>query len=481
MFSSYNLLVVTIALVLSMSTHFAAADSDVINVHGSGTTNPSKCIWKLMGMFMAQSKILTHMTYRAVGSTTGIKEFLGDKDASNPDTPLNDFGAGDVPVSNSQYKTLTSKGIDMLHIPFVLGSISFFHNIPNVPEGSSGLNVTGCLLAKIFDTSIRVWDHPDIIKINPHLADMLPSTDYPISVGRRVEGSSSTASITKYLYESCVEEWPKTKVGKVINWDKTTMECQGSQGMTDCIRDNKGAIGYMDSGHGWKEKLTEIELENNAGTYLSSKQAKERDGIASAAANAKIPSSAEENFGNVHLINMNGTNTWPIVAMSYIYVRKNFAEHQESEKQAGLVKLFLQSLFDTEYISECDEFGFTQVPDDVRNTALAGIESVDFGGVEWIFEKDTAAYKGAGPYVISSKRKVWNSADDNTNVAVQKNDQTSSSNDDSNSKPALIMSIISIVLWGCALILFLFTKLGNKKEKNILLSEESKNPEKEIA
>jgi len=42
MFSSYNLLVVTIALVLSMSTHFAAADSDVINVHGSGTTNPSK-------------------------------------------------------------------------------------------------------------------------------------------------------------------------------------------------------------------------------------------------------------------------------------------------------------------------------------------------------------------------------------------------------------------------------------------------------
>ena len=340
-----------------------------------------------MGMFMAQSKILTHMTYRAVGSTTGIKEFLGDKDASNPDRPLNDFGAGDVPVSNSQYKTLTSKGIDMvsvfivhnalfpnirltliypdfsdllfpissydivkLHIPFVLGSISFFHNIPNVPEGSSGLNVSGCLLAKIFDTSIRVWDHPDIIKINPHLADMLPSTDYPISVGRRVEGSSSTGSITKvnpmlefqcssmilrqrnfnvsfhlshvhyvyvffntlmfsiyiyqYLYESCVEEWPKTKVGKVINWDKTTMECQGSQGMTDCIRDNKGAIGYMDSGHGWKEKLTEIELENNASTYLSSKQAEERDGIASAAANAKIPSSAEEFFGNVHLINM---------------------------------------------------------------------------------------------------------------------------------------------------------------------------------
>jgi len=83
--------------------------------------------------------------------------------------------------------------------------------------------------------------------------------------------------------------------------------------------------------------------------------------------------------------------------------------------------------------------------------------------------------------IISSKRKVWNSADDNTNVAVQKKDQASSSNDDSNSKPALIMSIISIVLWGCALILFLFTKLGNKKENNILLSEESKNPEKEIA
>ena len=56
----------------------------------------------------------TRAVYRAVGSSTGYKEFIGAKDATLSDgkfvdadndeitttkfTPLNDFGAGDIPM-----------------------------------------------------------------------------------------------------------------------------------------------------------------------------------------------------------------------------------------------------------------------------------------------------------------------------------------------------------------------------------------------
>ena len=39
-------------------------------------------------------------------------------------------------------------------------------------------------------------------------------------------------------------------VGKEVDWPYDTMECEVSGGMTSCIRDNEGAIGYIDSGHG---------------------------------------------------------------------------------------------------------------------------------------------------------------------------------------------------------------------------------------
>ena len=86
-------------------------DGEVYSIHGSGTTNPSKCIWHIMSLFEERSRVKTHLTYRAVGSSTGQAEFLG---ADNTDdngidsagnsvvlashVPYNDFGAGDIPI-----------------------------------------------------------------------------------------------------------------------------------------------------------------------------------------------------------------------------------------------------------------------------------------------------------------------------------------------------------------------------------------------
>lgn len=82
--------------------------------------------------------------------------------------------------------------------------------------------MTACLLARVFDGDIKTWDHDDIAEINPGLD--VPK-DYPIFVGRRVLGSSSTYSITNYLYAQCPrgldnpKGWPVDKVSHICTSD----------------------------------------------------------------------------------------------------------------------------------------------------------------------------------------------------------------------------------------------------------------------
>ena len=93
------------------------------------------------------------------------RRFLG---ASNGNEALNDFGAGDIPTSAERYAAITAAGREMLHIPFIMGGIGVFHSVPTEQLGTNGeLDLTGCILAKIFPLQITKWDDPEILEINP--------------------------------------------------------------------------------------------------------------------------------------------------------------------------------------------------------------------------------------------------------------------------------------------------------------------------
>jgi len=396
------------SIIAVYSSTWAVQSHEVLSIHGSGTTNPSKCIWMMMQRFMDRAKLPLHLTYRAVGSSTGQYEFLGVNNTGvNAYVPYNYFGSGDIPIPTNTYNELQSRNIEIVHLPFVIGAITLFHNVPGVPEGPDGLNLTSCLVAKIFKREITIWDDEEILNVNPNLKNLLPSSNFPIKVARRVLGSSSTASVTEYLNVGCPEEWSADMVGSTISWHPDTMECEGSEEMTSCIRDNEGAIGYIDAGHGHEEGLIEIELKNADGNYISSKRAAENGGIGDAAGGT--PGDAKENFGEVKLLNKPGAFTWPIVAMSYIYARTDLSFIEEPAEQS-LLKTFLQySLFDEEEIEYCSQFGFVPVPEAVRQVALNGIAalSVNASAPKWEIETETLPGVGQGDYVISTKRRTY--------------------------------------------------------------------------
>ena len=95
-------------LVIALPTTKANHTSSILSLHGSGTTNPSKCLWAILDQFMDRIKVPTRLTYRAVGSITGQEEFKGDN--SNFNNSLIDFGSGDIPFSTDDYNNLKSAG-----------------------------------------------------------------------------------------------------------------------------------------------------------------------------------------------------------------------------------------------------------------------------------------------------------------------------------------------------------------------------------
>jgi ABC-type phosphate transport system substrate-binding protein len=285
-------IIASLLLFVVSLTH--AQSAITIGLHGSGTTNPSQCYWHIMDQFRTQSKLPVHMTYRAVGSSTGQVEFFGDGFVSD-----NDFGSGDVPLNENVFESFPAGSV--IHLPVLLGTYGIYHSLPSADE----LFLTPCLLARIMSREITDWSDPEVLQVNPQLKIANP---FPITVARRAFGSSSTRIMTAYLQKSCPSSWPEAMVGNVIEWPTDTLACIGSTGMVECIRDTPGTIGYLDGGSaeqlmGESSVIKEVAVKNSDGVYLTSQEARLRGGVLAATENTEIPASLDRSFANVNLLN----------------------------------------------------------------------------------------------------------------------------------------------------------------------------------
>jgi ABC-type phosphate transport system substrate-binding protein len=392
-------------------------DPDVIKIDGTGTTNPSIFFWQIMERFRARSRADFEMTYRAVGSSTGQKEFSqvtsGDYSSS-----LTDFGAGDIPMDATSYASIVGAGRKMIHVPFSLGAIGIFHSVPVSEVGTDGLKLTPCLLAKIFSGQITSWDHADIVAQNPNL--QVPSGQ-KIIVGHRIYGSSSTGGTTGYLNSKCPNDWKNIDggaamgEGSTVTWPVTTSgvdwdfrPVEGSGGMKSLIAGTKYAIGYLDAGHGHQRNFQEISLQNEDGTFLTSKESMAQNGITAAAANVGTLPSADGDWSNVNLYSKTGQHTWPIVLISYMYVHENMQAW--SSDKVGLFKAFVDYVLSVEGQTLVTKYGFAKVPSSMNTWQATWTTLIQkpVNVTDFSFESSTEAWAGQAITKISTKRDTYN-------------------------------------------------------------------------
>ena len=209
---------------------------------------------------------------------------------------------------------------------------------------------------------------------------------------------------------------PKDLTGELPSWPISTatfLDCSGSAGVTKCLLENSGSIGYIDSGHGLDAGLDEVRLQSTTdpSVFFHSQMG---TNISEAIMTNLLPINATEDFSNVSFLNQNTTTmTWPLILMTYIYVRTDLPSFLVEPNEQTLLVAFLRTFFNSDYVNTCSKlYGFTAMNDIPAmkiygETAIALVERsiVNASATKWIFESKTAPIVGAGPYVFSTKRK----------------------------------------------------------------------------
>lgn len=365
-------------------------------LHGSGTTNPSKIIWYAMDRLEERSRSPIHMTYRSVGSGTGKTDW-GEvvRAPASGDFASTDYGLPDTAAS-------------YLQLPFQIGAVSVFHTLPNVKSGA--LKISACTLAKIYTGVIKSWNDADI-KADTGLT--LPAQT--IHVVMRSDGSSSTTGLQGYMTAACPASYSGGVTGNKFPLTGDQYHAvQGSDGVRREIAAREYSIGYLDAGHGHADDLAEFSLKNANNAWVVT-----LPGDPEGKTSANIPSvvtpeiitslgTFKGDLSVVNLFNKPGAKTWPICAFTYLHVRTSY----DDAETASLVKAFVKYILSEEIQAKVSAFDFfpldTTLRDAVTNAA-AGINIT--GATEWLFESSTSTEadttKSMGYKTFSGKRQAY--------------------------------------------------------------------------
>lgn len=310
------------------------------SIAASGASFPDAFYQEAIVAFGDESDL--EVTYNPTGSGTGKEEFGGNLvDFAGTDSLVKD---GDGPAAGS-----------FLYVPTVAAPITISYNLSGVED----LQLDADALAGIFQGTITKWDDEAIAADNPD-AD-LPSKD--IVMVHRADGSGTTTNFTKYL-DKATEAWTLGS-GDTVAWPADSQAGQKNTGVAQLIKDNDGAIGYVDLSDAEATQLTFAAIENKAGEFV----APTLEGASAALAGAVV---AEDL--SYDPLDADGAEAYPITAPTYLLVRTTYADQATLDNVKGFITYLL-----TEGQDLAETVSYAKLPDELREQALAQLEKPTVG------------------------------------------------------------------------------------------------------
>jgi len=232
------------------------------------------------------------MRYLIVGTSEGIKQIA--------------HGAGDFAAGEAQLTDKERKEGSLIELPVVLIAIVPIYNLP---ETHQELRLSGEVLAEIFLGDLKMWDAPQIGKLNPEIA--LPKL--PIQVVNRPAGKGSNYVFTDFL--STVSSKFRDQVGITPSPKWPVGEpAERSSDMVDKVKNSPGSIGYVEYQYAVKNSVPQAAVLNRAGRFVRASP----ESVTAACQAAEAP--GWKSF-SASLINTPGWDSFPITSFSWIYLR----------------------------------------------------------------------------------------------------------------------------------------------------------------
>jgi phosphate ABC transporter phosphate-binding protein len=349
--------IITITIVVSafVSYLYFAQPLQTVTLTGEGATFPAPLLNQIITSYH-NTKNNIQITYNPTGSSNGIKS-LAAKSV--------DFACSDAPLSTSD----SAKAPNVLHIPETVGAVTVAYNLGGI---STGLNLTGKVIADIFSGKITKWNDPSIQDLNT-----VTMPDNNITVVHRSDGSGTTFIFTKYL-SSTSQAWTShIGSGKTVEWP-VGLGASGNTGVASVVQANPYAIGYIELAYILENNMTVAAVQNPSGKCvipsLSSTET-----AAQSAASTGLPK-GNEVWSDVSLLNAAGNEAYPIVSFSYtmVYKELNVVLGMTSDRADALVKFLWWMVHDGQGLAS--GLSYAQLPVNVVQANEVSIRSITFNG-----------------------------------------------------------------------------------------------------
>ena len=300
------------------------------DVTGAGASFPAPIYSKWASAFNTATGV--RINYQSVGSGAGIKQIKAK---------TVDFGATDMPLKDDE---LAKEGL--VQFPTVIGGVVPVVNVKGIQPGQ--LKLTGEVLGNIYLGTIKKWNDPAIVALNPGLA--LP--DSAIAAVRRADASGTSFIFTNYL-SKVNAEW-KTKVGDgtSVNWP-TGAGGKGNEGVSAFVQRLPNSIGYVEYAYAKQNKMSHVSIKNADGNFVQP----DDETFKAAAAGAEWSKS----FYQV-LTNQTGKNAWPISGATFILLHKQ----QDKPAQGATTLKFFDWAYNTGDKSAA-ELEYVPLPSSVKD------------------------------------------------------------------------------------------------------------------
>ena len=300
-----------------------SAEKTSFTLNGAGATFPAP-LYNSWFQTMAQ-ETGNQVNYQAVGSGAGVRQFTAK---------TVDFGASDGAVSDAKQK------LPMVHIPMTGGAIVPAYNYPGCDVKMTQTQLADVFLGKITNWSEFGCDDKNILTVH------------------RSDGSGTTKGFTNSLSAFSPEFKKTVGVGKAVRWP-VGVGGKGNSGVAGTIKNQIGAIGYLNYGYVNGGKFQQVALQNRAGNFVKA------DAESSAAGLAKIVLDDKLRGADP---NPAGANAYPIVSLTWILAYP--------ESKTG-VKETLRYMLSEKAQSVSDSLGYVPLPESLRQKSLAAVDTIN--------------------------------------------------------------------------------------------------------
>jgi phosphate transport system substrate-binding protein len=280
------------------------------SINGAGSTFAAP-IYQQWGNALKDQGITVN--YQPVGSGAGIAQLAAG---------TADFGASDPALTPDDRKTFKKGAVTQ--IPMAFGAITVAYNLSGVKKG---LKLDGATIADIFLGKVKKWNDPAIAKLNPGVK--LPGDS--ITVVHRSDESGTTKGFTGFL-GGYSKEWA-SKVGsdKTVKWPTGT-GAKGNDGVAAAVKQQSGAVGYVEEAYALQNNFTTAAVKNKAGKFVEPTLAS----TTAAGQGVKVP----KDLG-ISIIDSPSPSSYPISSQTFVDVYTDLCKGGLDKGKAGAVKGFI--------------------------------------------------------------------------------------------------------------------------------------------